>query len=78
MLLLLCRTFTEQVTDNAAFNNATEQEFVCQFLTMIAQTTQSFDFVLEFMGDDEQRLITGLIAKLDQVDSSALRASFKF
>ena len=28
LLLVLCRTFREQVTENATFNNETEQEFV--------------------------------------------------
>lgn len=29
LLLLLCRTFTEQVAENESFNNQEEQEFVC-------------------------------------------------
>ena len=72
LLLLLCRTFTEQVAENESFNNQEEQEFVCQFLTMISTVSTSFDFVLEFLGDPEKQLITNLISKLTQVDTSAL------
>ena len=47
-------------------------------MTMIARTTQSFDFVLEFMGEQEQALIKGLIGALSQVDTSDLQSLFKF
>ena len=77
LLLVLCRTFKEQVTENAAFNNAMEQEFVCQFLTMLARTTQSFDFVLEFLGAEEQNLIKELISALTLVDTRDLQTLFK-
>ena len=69
LLLLLCKTFDEQVVDNVAFNNAEEQEFVCQYLTMLATITTSFDFVLELMGEAEQKVISDLISKLTEVDN---------
>ncbi len=78
LLLLLCRTFTEQVTDNATFNNLDEQQFVHQFLNMLATVTTSFDFVLEFLGNDEKKVITDLMAKLTLVDTAELMHKFKF
>ena len=78
LLFILVRTFTEQVTDNSAFNNQEEQEFVCQFLTMLSSVTTSFDFVLEFLGDEENEMIKNLIFKLTEVDTSALKTNFKF
>ena len=71
------RTFTEQVTDNAAFNNTIEQQFVYDFLLMISTQTVSFEFVLEFMGDQEKELIRNLIEKLSLVESSKLREHYK-
>lgn len=39
---------------------------------MISTVSTSFDFVLEFLGDPEKQLITNLISKLTQVDTSVL------
>lgn len=45
---------------------------------MISSVTTSFDFVLEFLGEPEIKLISNLISKLTDVDTSALKTNFKF
>ena len=77
LLLILCQTFTEQVTDNATFNNQDEQQFVYSFLDMLATVTTSFDFVLELLGADEKKIIADLIQKLVLVETTELKHKFK-
>jgi hypothetical protein len=36
---------------------------------MLATVSVSFDFVLELMGESEQKIISDLISKLDEVDN---------
>ena len=55
-----------------------EQEFIAQFLVMLGTVGTNFDFVLELMGEPEQKLITTLISRLDKVDTKALKDIYKF
>ena len=69
LLLLICKTFNEQIISNENFNNEAEQDFVCRFLQMLATVSTSFEFVLEFLGEDERTFICKLIDSLTLVDS---------
>ena len=70
LLLLICRTFHEQIICNEAFNNEEEQDFVCRFLTTLATVSTSFEFVLEFLGDEERTFVSNLIDALTLVDTN--------
>ena len=63
MLIKVMETFKTQVIDNPAFNNETEQEFIADFLLIVA-STPNFDFSLEFLGKKEKEMIAGVLTRL--------------
>ena len=68
LLLLLVKTFREQVCENESFNTLEEQLFVAQFMLILGQTP-SFDYVLEFLEPAELEQINDLIHhKLEKLE----------
>eukprot|EP00349_Pseudokeronopsis_sp_Brazil_P010864 CAMPEP_0202979370 /NCGR_PEP_ID=MMETSP1396-20130829/85542_1 /ASSEMBLY_ACC=CAM_ASM_000872 /TAXON_ID= /ORGANISM="Pseudokeronopsis sp., Strain Brazil" /LENGTH=133 /DNA_ID=CAMNT_0049718771 /DNA_START=329 /DNA_END=730 /DNA_ORIENTATION=+ len=66
LLILILRTFQEQVTLNPSFlAQPEEQHFIAQFLLQVALQTPSFDFVLEFFSPVERQLALQVIGSLD-------------
>ena len=65
LLLLIHKTFKEQVIDNPAFNNRTEQMFVTTILWRIAKTPD-FDFTLSFLEPEELAVIKTMVE--DELD----------
>ena len=60
LLLLICKTFDEQVLTNDAFNNSTEQEFIIMLLSCIFQSP-SFSFTLDFLEENELNNIKEMV-----------------
>lgn len=52
LLLLLMKTFKEQVFENEEFNNATEHTFILFLLDLISKTP-NFSFVLSFLEEKQ-------------------------
>ena len=70
LLLLLVKTFQEQVIDNKAFNNPAEQEFVVTVLQAIIKTP-GFDFTLSFLEEKELNACKELVFKgIDQIEEN--------
>ena len=69
--MTLVDTFNSQVVDNEKFNIAEEQTFITSFLAIIMTKTPSFDFVLDFMGDDEKGKIKKVLSNLTLVEDKA-------
>ena len=68
LLLILVRTFREQVIENENFNTTEEQLFVAQFM-LILGSTPGFDYVLEFLEPKELDQIMELVLKrLDKLE----------
>lgn len=63
LLIKIMQTFKQQVIENEAFNNETEQGFIFDFLTIVA-ATPNFEFSLEFLGKKEKELFAQVITKL--------------
>ena len=84
LLLILVRTFREQVIENKNFNTTEEQLFVAQFM-LILGSTPGFDYVLEFLQPKELEQIMELVLKrLDKLEGHEeirimddIRATFK-
>ena len=45
---------------------------------MLITVSSNFSFVLDFLGDEEKKLISNLIAALTLVDTSLLKEGYKF
>ncbi len=52
--------------ENPSFNNEVEQNFIADFLTIVA-ATPNFDFSLEFLGKKEKELIGSVLTQLTLV-----------
>ena len=68
VFLCIIDTFNVQVLDNEKFKTVDELTFIANFLTIIMTKTPSFDFVLDFMGDEEKAKIKKVVSSLSQVE----------
>lgn len=70
MFLLLIKTFNEQVFDNEAFNNQTEQGFIVKFIANVFKSP-SISFMLDFLSEAELASVNEIFdTKLDKVSAS--------
>ena len=67
--LCIVDTFQKQVIDNTAFSNKDEQIFIAKFLTLISATPK-FDFLLDFMEENDRQKIKSVIDGLDKIDGT--------
>ena len=63
VFLAIIDTFTLQVVNNPAFNNAEEQTFVAKFIILISKTPK-FEFMLDFMEERDHTKIKTVLAGL--------------
>ena len=67
VFLVIISTFLEQVIAQPDFNNAEEQAFVAKFILCLATQTPKFDFMLDFLGDDDRDQVKTLIKGLSLI-----------
>ena len=73
LFLGVIKCFKEQVLNNETFNNKDEQYFMANWLAVVCFESDGFDFVLEFLIDEEKQGVKEFIDKLDKVDTELLR-----
>ena len=66
VFLTIVDTFQKQVIDNMAFSIREEQLFIAKFMTLLAATPK-FDFLLDFMEDNDRAKIKKVIDGLDKI-----------